>query len=155
MPPESLYTHNFVTEKLDCWALGCFILEIFSEQVPWYDIENLFQTSFIELLQSGGMPKCEPEGGSLYGNSMSNQQYQQFGGSPGNQLGGSPGNRSSGNQSQKSNTNKFKGIESLTLRNICKCCFAHQPGMRPSAGEVLYFLRREWGTVLREMGSSN
>lgn len=61
MAPESLLTHNWISPKLDSWALGCFVVEVFSQRVPWFEVTELFSQRFLDMLQNGGGPRVEPE----------------------------------------------------------------------------------------------
>jgi serine/threonine protein kinase len=43
MAPELFDTRGKITEKVDCWALGCLVLEIYSGKVPYESCQNLQQ----------------------------------------------------------------------------------------------------------------
>jgi serine/threonine protein kinase len=51
MAPELFDTRGKITEKIDCWALGCLFVEIFSERVPYEACQNLQQLVAVLLVR--------------------------------------------------------------------------------------------------------
>mmetsp|Transcript_5058 Transcript_5058/g.12792 ORF Transcript_5058/g.12792 Transcript_5058/m.12792 type:complete len:345 (-) Transcript_5058:105-1139(-) len=40
MAPESFHRYDFVTDRVDVWAFGCFGIELYGQQVPWASVED-------------------------------------------------------------------------------------------------------------------
>ncbi|CAD7975880.1 unnamed protein product [Amoebophrya sp. A25] len=40
MPREAFFANRFVTERVDAWAFGCFLLESWTQKVPWHEVAS-------------------------------------------------------------------------------------------------------------------
>ncbi|CAD7946887.1 unnamed protein product [Amoebophrya sp. A120] len=56
MPREAFQQNSFITERVDSYAFGCFLLEIFTQKVPFPDVQNLHEITQMITGRMGATP---------------------------------------------------------------------------------------------------